>query len=401
MNRKPLSLASGIVVALAIGGCSDGDPGPEPPRPFANYVAVGTSVSMGWISDGVLASSQEVAWTKQLAKAAGASFRLPLIASPGCRPPLKAPLASFKRIDETSVGAQSTVCAPNEPGVTLPTNNLAVEGATATVGLNATPENPPPSRGPVTSRVLPPGKSQITSMKGLSPSFVSVEFGGNEVLPAQVGVLAPDVTYTPFPTFQAAYAKIIDSVKATGAMAVLVGLPTDIRQFPTIRTGAEIASQRAVFQAFNVTVNANCDATTNVIFVRGKVLTAIATGAAYHEAGAGAYDLSCADEPGKADYVLTSADVAFINNLLAQMNAQIAQHASSNGYALFSLEALYATSKDGVPFNLQSYMTSATPYGERISLDGVHPSAVGHRILANAAIDAINSRYNTGLSRIN
>lgn len=397
MNRTLNHLAPGIAVALA--ACSEPIPTPTP-RPLANYVAVGTSVSMGWMSDGVYAATQEQAWTKQLAAAAGAGFRLPLIATPGCPPPLKSPLGSFRRIDE-SLATSSAVCAPNEGGVTLPTNNLAVEGSTAAMGLNATPETAPAPRGPVTSRVLPPGKSQITAMRGAKPSFVSVEFGGNEVLPAQVGVLAPDVTFTPFAKFQESYGKIIDSVRATGARAVLVGLPTDIRQFPTIRTGAEIASQRAVFQALHVTVNADCDATTNVIFVRGKVLTAIATGAARKDAGLGPFDLSCADEPGKPDYVLTTADVAFINNLLAQMNTEIASRASANGYALFSLEALYATSKNGVPFNLQSYLTSATPYGPTISLDGVHPNAAGHRILANAAIDAINSRYNFGITRIN
>ena len=389
-----LAFTSLALAVLATAACSDDDgPGPNHRRDLANYVAIGTSVSMGWQSDGVLFSSQEQAWTKQLAEAAGVTFRQPLIASPGCKPPLLAPLSTFKRIDQTSVATASTVCAPLVGTVTLPTNDLAVENATATEGLNATPETATQGRGPVTSRVLPPGKTQITTMRSMAPTFVSVEFGGNEVLPAQVGVLAPNVTYTPFATFQASYAKIIDSVKATNAKAVLVGLPTDIRQFPTIRTGAEISAQRAAFAASNVTVNANCDASVNFIFVRGKVITAVATGAQRAMAGLGPYDLSCADEPNAQDYVLTPADVTFINNLLAQMNAEILAKATANDYAHFSLEVLYATSKDGVPFNLQSYLGSTTPYGPKISLDGVHPSAEGHRILANAAITAINARY--------
>ncbi len=400
MNRR-LALSSLALVATTMVGCSDnGGVQPNPRRDLANYVAIGTSVSMGWMSDGVLFSSQQQAWPNLLATAAGVSFDQPLIANPGCKPPFLEPLSSFKRIDQTSVATASTVCAPLIAGASSGSNNLAVENATAVEALNATPETATQGRGPVTSRVLPAGMTQITAMKAQIPTFVSVEFGGNEVLPAQVGVLAPNLTYTPFATFQAAYAKIIDSVRATTTKAVLVGLPTDIRKFPTIRTGAEIAAQRAAFTATNVTINANCDASPNFIFVRGKVLTAVATGMQRAAGGLGPFDLSCDDVPNTQDFILTPADITFINNLVAQMNGEIQAKATANDFAIFSLEALYATAKDGVPFNLQSFLGSATPYGPKISLDGVHPSAEGHRILANAAIAAINQRYRYGIPSI-
>lgn len=399
MKQRFATVASATAM-LVVAGCSDNIvSGPQVEDDFEKYVAIGTSVSMGWQKEGVNFTLQEQAWTKQLATAAGATFRQPLIAAPGCKPPLAEPLGSFKRVDGLSVTAPAT-CSELLPGVTLPTNDLAVENATAVEALNATPETATQGRGPVTSRVLPLGKTQVTAMRASSPTFVSVEFGGNEVLPAQVGLLAPNVTYTPFATFQAAYAQIIDSVKATGAKAVLVGLPLDIRQFPTIRTGAEIAAQRTQFSAFNVTVHSDCDASLNLVFVRGKVLTAIATGAARAAAGAGPYTLSCADAPGTADFLLSPADVTFINALIAQMNGEIIAKASAYGYAYFSLESLYGTAKTGVVFDLQSFLTSNTPYGPKISLDGVHPSAEGHRILANAAISAINSKYGYNISPI-
>ena len=398
---RPIAFSSLALAALTMAGCSDrGGVQPSPRRDLANYVAIGTSVSMGWMSDGVLFSSQEHAWPNLLATAAGVDFDQPLIANPGCKPPLLEPLSTFKRIDQTSVATASTVCAPLITGASPGSNDLAVENATAVEALNATPETATQGRGPVTSRVLPAGMTQITTMKALNPTFVSVEFGGNEVLPAQVGVLVPNVTYTPFATFQAAYGKIIDSVRATTTKAVLVGLPTDIAKFPTIRTGAEIAAQRTAFAATNVTVNANCDASPNLIFVRGKVLTAVATGAQRAGAGLGPYDLSCDDVPNTQDFVLTPADIAFINTLLAQMNTEIAARAAANNFALFSLEALYGNAKDGVPFNLQAFLGTSTPYGPKISLDGVHPSAEGHRILANAAIAAINQRYGYGIPTI-
>jgi len=406
MNPRHLMLLA-VASTVALSACSDGkvsplsadvDPAlglsPQAAAYMTRYVAIGTSVSMGWASDGVNVNSQNNAWPKQLAEMAGVGFTIPGIAEPGCPPPAASPLISFRRIDG-SPATGSTVCSPNVPGVTLPTNDLAVENATAREALNATPETATQGRGPVTSRVLPSGMTQITAMKSLNPTFVSVEFGGNEILPAQVGLLFPGVTFTPFETFKANYDQIIDNVKATGAAALLVTLRTDLRNFPTIRTGPEIAAQRATFAAYNVTVNANCDASENFIFVRGKVLTAIATGAAFAAHGLGPFDLSCANVPGTVDYVLTPADIGFINNLASQMSDEIERLAAENGYATFSLGALYDKSKEDFPFDLEVMLKSDHPYGELISLDGVHASAKGQTVLARTARQAIQQAYGT------
>jgi hypothetical protein len=368
---------------------------PKAAASMSNYVAIGTSLSMGWASDGVVFTSQENSWPSQLADMARVPFTQPLIAAPGCVPPLAAPLGAFSRIDG-SPATSSTVCAANVAGVTLATNNLAVENATAAEALNATSATASAGRGPVTSRVLPAGMTQLSTMESLNPSFVSVEFGGNEVLPAQVGLIYPGVTITPFATFSANYTQIINRVVATGADAVLVTLIDDLREFPTIRTGPEIAAQRDAFAGYNVSVNANCDESPNFIFVRGKVLTAIATAAFMAGHGLGVYNLSCADVPGTPDYVLTPADITYLNDLIHQMTALIETKASENGFAVFSLDALYGKSKNDVPFDLNAFLTSPTPYGPNISLDGVHPSAEGQKILARAASQAIQKTYGYG-----
>ncbi|MGH7695122.1 MAG: hypothetical protein ACRENH_09075, partial [Gemmatimonadaceae bacterium] len=77
------------------------------------------------------------------------------------------------------------------------------------------------------------------------------------------------------------------------------------------------------------------------------------------------------------------------------MNANIQSEANARGYAFFELEALYGLPKG--PFSVVSLMTSATPYGSNISLDGLHPSPSGHAILAQAAMQVINARYNLGI----
>ena len=406
MNRSLKAVFTAAMVTMA--ACSDGalEPVASDVRPLmdlahagpdymANYVAMGTSLTQGWTNDGVYAQSQATSWAAQLARRLHTEWSFPAIAFPGCKPPLAAPLGAFKRIDGSPSYLPNNSCAPNEAGVQLPTRNLAVENATAREALTGS-EAPFTGRVPVTSRVLPAGMTQVTAMLSLKPSFVSVEFGGNEVLPAQAGVLAPGLTFTPFPVFQANYAGIIEAVKSTGARALLVSIGTDIRNFPAIRTGPEIAAEREAFARYGITVADNCDASPNFLFVRGIVPTAILTAKM-----AGAATISCNDRPGTVDYILTPGDVTFINNLAAQMTAEIERHAAENGYATFPLGALYEIAKDGVAFDLESYLTSPTPYGELISLDGVHPSEKGAAVLARAAAHAIRTTYGQSGDRIN
>jgi hypothetical protein len=363
---------------------------------LANYVAIGTSVSMGWRSDGVFGGSQADAWPAQLAAKVGVPFSVPSIQAPGCKPPLAAPLIAFKRIDGSSAIADNTTCAPNEPGITLPTHLLAVENATAAEALHGTPETASQGRGPVTSRVLPSGMTQVSTMVASAPTFVSAEFGGNELLPAQVGLLFPGVTITPFAVYKANLAAIVDQIKASGAQgALLVSVRMDIRNFPTLRTGPEIASQRAAFAAYNVNVSSDCDASPNYIFVRGMVLKAILTGAALAPYGM-QYTLSCANIANTVDYVLTPDDIAALNGLIGQMSDEVDAQAAANGWATIALGEVYEHSKDDVPFDLVSFLTSAEPYGHWVSLDGVHPSAAGQKRLAQAAFVAIQRTYGTG-----
>ena len=362
---------------------------------MANYVAIGTSVSMGWRSDGITGAEQAESWPAQLAADVGVPFTVPRIQAPGCKPPLAAPLIGFRRTDGSSAIADNTTCAPNESGVTLPTHNLAIENATAREALTGTPETASQGRGPVTSRVLPSGMTQVSAMVASHPTFVSAEFGGNELLPAQVGLIFPGVTVTPFASYAANLNAIVDAIKTTGAAALLVSVRMDLRNFPTLRTGPEIASKRAAFAAYNVRVSDDCDASPNYIFVRGAVIKAILTGAALAPYGM-QYTLSCADIPRTVDYVLTPADIDVLNGLIGQMSDEVERLAAENGYATMGLGVLYDRSKDDVPFDLVSFLTSDEPYGHWISLDGVHPSAAGQKKLAQAARVAIQKTYGTG-----
>ena len=393
------------LAALALAACTD-PVGPRPTLPrrpasavvpatpqemFARYVAMGTSNSQGAMSAGLNASSQGAAWPAQLAARVGASFSLPLVQDPGCSPPLLPPLAAdvaliaafgaFGSGGDLISGVMNT-CMPLRDGIVPPTNSVAISGADVHDALTRTPEIAAqfnPREGMLYARVLGPGQTQVTAMLAQQPTFVSVEVAANDVLPATTGRIA---AMTPYASWEADYDQVIAAVQSTGANAVLVGLPNSASQFPSVRKAREFFNEWPDMLAMGVTVSINCYFSSNYIFVPGYVLTQVSKTPT---------TATCADVPGTADYVLTPSDITAINARMAQINAHIQAKANENGWAYFSLSALYDLPK--INFDLYKVLFSSEPFGPNISLDGVHPTAKGQAILANAAVQAINAKY--------
>src|SRR5512146_2156539 len=185
---------------------------------FARYVSLGTSLSMGVEGAGVYDEAQVVAWPKQLAAKAGVAFSLPLVQDPGCPPPLLSPLALdvalggvFRAFGGRGVivGALGGVCAPNQAGIVLPTNNVAISGANVHDALYTTPEiaaTHSAGEGAMYSRVLRSGQTQVAAMLAEQPTFVSVELATNEILPASSGLIS---TLTPYASWQTDYDAVL------------------------------------------------------------------------------------------------------------------------------------------------------------------------------------------------
>ena len=362
---------------------------------FERYVAMGTSNSMGVQSAGVFASGQQAAWPAVLATRARAQFVLPLIQDPGCPPHLLSPLASnlalvaafaaFGAGDDLVTAAMET-CAPLQSGITLPANNVAISGAKAHTALYSTLEYEQSinaKRGELYSRVLPPGKTQVTAMLAQNPTFVSVELAANEVLPASTGRLS---AMTPYENWVTDFDKIIDSVGTTGARGLLVGLPVNAANFPSVRRAREFFNEWPYLLTLGISVSVNCYYSSNYLFIPGYLLTLLSKTPT---------TATCSDVPGEIDYVITPADLTQINERMAQMNAHIQAKAAASGYAYFTLGSLYDLPKGSL--NLYDVLFSSSPFGANFSLDGVHPSAKGQAILADAAVSAVNSRYKLGI----
>ena len=403
MTRR-FTLGFTALAAVFLTACPPGeDPDPER-RAFRRYVSMGTSISEGWQSDGVVYSSQVNAWPARLARQARVEFGTPQIQAPGCNPPLIAPLQLGRRL-VGSASQPSTTCAPLYPGITLPQNNVAISGATTSEALNRTASaTPATTRDSLYTRTLAVGQSQVTAMMAQDPTFVSVELGANEVLGAATsGIVAPGQTFVPYSAWEPVYTQVIDSVEATGARALLVTVPL-VASIPSMRRGSEVWAERNTFAAFHVAVNANCSTapgSDNILFVAQLALRKVAEGRGRAQQGAPPADLSCADVPGTPDFILTPADTALLNGVVRQMNERISALASANGYALLDAnEVLGFIVGARAPYSLAAQLSCNIPYGQYISLDGVHPSNQGHILITNAAVEAVNARYGFDIPKI-
>lgn len=405
--KRNWSFSVGAVSLVLLAACSeDRTTGPAGQEAFAKYVSIGTSVSMGVQSDGVYYASQQHAWPALLAHMAFApSFTAPLIQGPGCYSPLIAPLQFQRRLSGAQYPAVNTAdqACLLLGGVTLPTNNVAIDGATTYAALRVTPETTAVAPANVESdqrkrlykAVLLPKNSQVTEMMAQKPTLVSVELGANEVLRTVTGGILvpaaayrqPDNTFTFYPinVWQPQYDAIVDSVAKTGAKALLVSVPL-IPSLVGVYPGDDFYQQAAAFQSFGVIVNPDCQGNTNLIYAFGKVFTALGSPKPYN--------FSCTDNPAAPDFILTPADTAFIDNLIRQMNAHISTQASAHGWAYLDLNtslASFVAQKSR--FSLSAFLSCTRPFGQYISLDGIHPSADGQQEIANAAADALNATY--------
>jgi len=375
---------------------------------FQRYVAMGTSLSMGWASDGGFVGSQVSSWPAQLGRMGNREITQPYIQAPGCRAPIAPPFAGGVRTSGEPIlgnlGALS--CAPLVAGVTLPTQNVSINGARVINALVTTPENAiDPANQKLYSRILPTGATQVSAMESQNPKLVSVEFGANEVLGAQSGVAlvgAPPLPILDPQTFAAQYDQLIDRVAATHAKHVLlVSLATNTLSIPAFRSGTEIAANAAALLiGFNVAVQPDCGTTSaqNLIYVNLKLLPAMQAGLIAKSANLPPVPFTCVGGgPTTVDFVLTPQEQAIVAAVVTQMNAVIQGEAQSRGYAVFSLDALFAAPGVRVPLNVVTLFTTAQPYGPFMSMDGIHPNAAGNALIAQAAAQALNARYDLGI----
>src|SRR5262245_58667003 len=161
------------------------------------------------------------------------------------------------------------------------------------------------NRCPLQPRALA-GQTQVSAMMAQQPTLVSVELAANDVLPASTGRIS---AMTPYADWERDYDQVLAAVQSTGARGVLVGLPTNAANFPSIRRARELFNEWPSLLALGISVSLNCYFSSNYIFVPGYVLTLLSKSP---------MKATCADVPGAAVYVLAGSELHGFTGGIAQ-----------------------------------------------------------------------------------
>ncbi|RNL69241.1 G-D-S-L family lipolytic protein [Sinomicrobium pectinilyticum] len=100
-------------------------------------------------------------------------------------------------------------------------------------------------------------------------------------------------------------------------------------------------------------------------------------------------------------WVLTPEEQQLVSNAQTQYNATIKALAEQHSLAFVDTRAMLAQAAEtGIPYD-GGVLTSTYATGKAFSLDGVHPTAKGYALVANAFIEAINETYNSTIPEVN
>ena len=369
---------------------------------FRSYVAIGNSITAGWQSGGINDSTQQQAYPRLLAIQMGTPYKYASFAAPGCPPPV----ANFQTQARVG-GATAPPCALRAPAsVTDVLNNVGVPEARVLDPISPTA----PASNALTTFILG-GKTQVQRALDARPSFVTIWIGANDVLQAAyTGILqpTPEVSNGIVSTqaeFQASYdamiKQLLDSMPAL--KGVLIGVPL-ASSIPLMSSGALIAAsplvQGAMAQVAGkpVAVDPNCVGSAALV-TTPLLLNLI-------KAGTHPPVISCLPSPADPTgtvgnlFVLDATERAQLSAFIAGLNTYIKGKAAAIGFGYWdpnpTLIGIRNTAQS-LPF--PSFAATGT-FGTAFSLDGVHPSAEGQKLIANQLIPVINSTYGTTLKSI-
>ena len=403
MTHRRILVAGGLSLALLAAACHEDDlfstavPQYTGGAMFQRYVSMGNSLTAGWQSGGINDSTQKQSYAVLAAAAMGSPFYYPSLNNPGCPPPIDT-LFTASGTPHRLGGSSVTTCFLRSATIPLFLSNVAVPFAEALDAVVNGPGAGTNSNG--LTQLFLGGRTQVQAMMDAHPTFVSVWIGNNDLLAAAE---AGDTTLvTDTASFRASYAKVVDSIEATGATALLVAVGLghqDSTVLPLFSRGSTwygLAASGA-FAPAPFTVAANCAPprgdTVLVNFSYGFGLLATAkTGTPT--------TLDCTAPP-----VTEPPEARFFAREQAAYNAIIQRQATAHGWGYTDsvntmLDSLAKVANQFAPFPNTAAACNGFPFGLAFSCDGVHPNQATQRLIARKLVRAINAKYGSAIPAV-
>lgn len=377
---------------------------------FQRYVALGTSIGTGIQSAGINDSTQRQSFVLLLARAMGhtlgTTFRYPSFTNPGCPPPFTNPLTGARVTPPGFPTSTSMSCYVRAAGsVASAVNNLSIPSLRAMQVLNVGDLSFPATDTLKLAQFITGGRNPADVMDQIRPTFVTLEVGANDVLGA--ATRGDSTLLTDTAGFRTTFDAIAGRIAATGARAAVSNVP-DVAVIPNLSAGRwyyilKFVAPTPPFNSPLFTVNPSCapgplaigDSTLFPFSTTGGILKVLSGGRAATVNCA----LGTADTVGTALPVLSAAERKAVRQRVNELNAIIAQEVASRGWALVDLngELLLQLGRGQIPAFPSLSTPTTTLFGPLFSLDGVHPNAAGHKLIARAFAAAINATYATSL----
>lgn len=404
-------LASALAVLALVAGCASIDPIEQPEfssgtADFTRMVAIGNSLTAGFQNNGLVEARQASSYAAQIARQMGKSvltagvatnqpgeFVIPGYGAPGTAgslelltllPPTIAPI-------QVAGGPVNTTY----PGVY---NALAVPGANASDVLNTVTS----ASNPLFDLVLRGQGTMIQQAAAMQPTFVILWVGANDVLrEVTQGVPATEVA-----VFEQQYRQIVTALTSLPTYTGMVaGNVPDVTTIPFTTTIPPFVVNPATRQPVLI------DGHLVPLIGPAGPLTLPGPGTPGDLVTLGASSLMTQGfgipvalggngQPLPGAVVLTPAEVVHISQRVDDINQVIADVAAEFGYPMADINALL---REGATVGLEMggfEYTEDLVTGGLFSLDGVHPTDMGHAFVADVFIEAINEAYGATLQPV-
>lgn len=402
--RRLMGFAIAGLVAASLSGCGVLEPISQPApqsgsADFSVYVSLGTSVTAGWQSGGLVEHHQRQSYAYLFARQAGAaSFTIPTASADGVPPLLR--IVSLNPLIISNAGRVAGAFT-NQAQVTAYHNmavpySLLVDVTDETNYYNQFAERTQQFDGIV--RHMGTILQQVVS---LDPTFISIEYGANEVLgAASAGSGTPLVDG---PTFEFLLDATLDAIQAALPQAelALFNVP-DVTSIPFVTTFPPLTVSLSTGQPVPLIGPGG----TPLGLGDHVLLTAGALIAAGDGIPVGAYNYVNPLVPGNGNplpdaVILSASEAANLQTTVTGYNAAIRSEATARGAALVDFNRLLVEANgSGLPFQGHDY-TSDFVTGGLFSLDGIHPNDLAHGLICNAMIDAVNATFGASIPPVN